>query len=250
MLKHSICKVPYRPDKNYKYAYKWQTSLKKLSKDIVEKVWMGCVISGQHRVDANWLFSDWCVLDFDGEVSIRDATDNIFCDMQHIIATTKSHGEKGDRFRVAIPWERRVDDSALYYGNMDYLTRHYEADSQCKNLTRLYYPCLEIISINYDGYRMGVDGRRKIEPIRWNGEHEIISRFALCVLEKKTILQGERDTTIFRLAKDLIKTGYTDPELIETIEELDIRPAFDRMRILTKIRAAHNSLNREVGRND
>ena len=111
-----------------RYAHDFKTSridLDTLARGIQKCCWSAMVFRNKHRAEANFIQSDLCVLDFDdGETTLSDAVENFFPDMQHIIATTKSHqlpkGDKPacDRFRVIIPWETTITDLTLLRHNL------------------------------------------------------------------------------------------------------------------------------------
>lgn len=139
-----------------------------LSSKITNNIWSGIIWEGGKRRADNFLFSDICVLDFDsGEMSLREAV-KTFCDTAHWIGTTRSHQkEKGgvisDRFRVAVPWEHRVSDATEYRYNMELLTKKYPVDTQCRDLARLFFPCINIVSVATEGYKFDV----AIPPAGW-----------------------------------------------------------------------------------
>lgn len=128
---------------------------------IANKIWSGIVWHGGRRKAEAFAFSDWAVLDFDsGEMTLREAV-NTFQDCIHVIGTTKSHqkdkgGTTCDRFRVAVPWVYRIVDKVTYQYNIATLTRKYPADTQCKDLARLFFPCPEIVSVSTEGYKFDV----------------------------------------------------------------------------------------------
>lgn len=128
---------------------------------MTSNIWSGIVWKDGRRKASNFLFSDVCVLDFDdGQMTLREAQ-KVFCDQIHILGTTRSHQKEkqgiiSDRFRVVIPWERRITDSKEYRYNMEKVVRDYPADSQCVDAARLYFPCKEIVSISDDGYKRSV----------------------------------------------------------------------------------------------
>lgn len=146
----------------------WLTS-ECIEEHVTKSIWSGAVWAGGTRKESNFEYSDWACLDFDtGEMSLSEAV-RTFVDCHHIIGTTRSHGKgKGgsppcDRFRVAIPWSKRITDRLSYRYNMQELVKSYPCDSQCIDGARLYFPCVEIISLSFDGFRQEV----KTMPSGW-----------------------------------------------------------------------------------
>lgn len=119
------------------------------------------VFKDGYRTQGNFLFADWIGFDFDdGEMTLTQAVENVFCDMQHVIGVTMSHQtdpEWRDKFRVMIPLERRVDNLALYRHQIALGMKRWPCDEKCKDGARFFYPCREIISINRDGYAWEID---------------------------------------------------------------------------------------------
>lgn len=119
---------------------------------ILKKVWSPIVWKFGERHTDNFDFSDYCGLDFDNTISIHEAI-GIFKDYRAVIATTENHqkikkGEIGDRFRVVMPWERRITSCAEYVHNMTAIIKEYSADSSCKDAGRLFKPSKKIVFAN------------------------------------------------------------------------------------------------------
>ncbi len=119
---------------------------------INRNVWSPIVWSDGRRCSANFLFSDYCGLDFDDTLTLDDAI-GVFKDFRCIIATTENHrkvknGCYADRFRVVIPWERRITDRAEYVHNMTAAIKEYGADQACKDAGRLFKPSVEVALLN------------------------------------------------------------------------------------------------------
>lgn len=259
-LKHSICQLN-KSDPHH--AYNWRRSNKKLSEDILTNVWGPYCLKSHNRRNENWLFSDWCTLDFDdGQISLSEAVEE-FCHYQHIIVTTRSHqkeknGKCCDRFRVVIPWDERIERSEVYAANMAPLVETYATDPCGKIPSQKYYPGKEIISINRNRHADRMEVRydlpldkykREEEP--WDGEPQLLTPWALKVLADRRIFEGQRDLTTFRLAKDLIKTGMSDDDILAEFKKITYCPQIkDDEFFDLKIAAAHKHLTREVERGE
>lgn len=119
---------------------------------INRNVWSPIVWSDGRRCSAQFLFSDYCGLDFDDTLSLDDAI-GVFKDFRCIIATTENHrktknGHYADRFRVVIPWEKRITCRAEYCHNMAMAIKEYGADQACKDAGRLFKPSVEVALLN------------------------------------------------------------------------------------------------------
>ena len=114
---------------------------------IASHAWSPCVWNNGHRLEANFLFSDFCALDFDsGEWGIEDARAMLEKnDLAGIVGTTKSHTSTDPRFRVVMPWRERISDVSAYKQNMKRLTEHMPADKAAKDAARFFWPCTEIV---------------------------------------------------------------------------------------------------------
>lgn len=193
--------------------------IERLKKAVVGWVWSPCVWRDGVRRQENFQRADWCVLDVDSpEMDLKEACER-FCDMIHIIGTTKSHQkDKGgvvcDRYRVMLKFERpilRLDD---YRYTMSRIVKRYPVDQQPKDGARFFYPCQEVIQSSDDGY-----GEEVIEAPEWfdrpgrkaerysaAGTITPFARWALTAVVPK----GERNTTWYRAGKDLAVAGYEE----------------------------------------
>jgi hypothetical protein len=129
------------------YPFKAWESFDYLLRAIVKGIWSPGIFKNEHRLSENFLFSDLLVLDFDGGVRADDIA-NSLADTFHVIAPTKSHTIEHNRFRVIIPWERRIEDGET----ATYSTKHYinkfDSDPSCSDPARMYYPSKSITHIN------------------------------------------------------------------------------------------------------
>lgn len=148
-----------QPNQVYKH---WRTvnidDLNRIAKGICRFPWSPVVWRDGYRKKVNFLCADLLVLDFDdGEMTLAEAVENYFCDYVHIIGTTKSHQvEKSDkppcdRFRVVIPFEKRIRDLYTYEHQLRAARRNYPIDGGCKDGGRYFAQCKEIVSVNTEG---------------------------------------------------------------------------------------------------
>jgi hypothetical protein len=168
---------------------------RRISKHILTKSWSPIVFKGGERLQKNFLFSDWGVLDYENGTTLEEAQNN-FCDCVHIIGTTKSHTEESHRFRVLIPWMERITDLETFRYNQASFINKYDTDQACKDGARFYFPCTKIVSVNTEGFRLDVkapppkpkeeqtyifyeksNSRRKAEPPRIQGGQGFIQNW-------------------------------------------------------------------------
>ena len=79
------------PGKGYKVAETNDPA--RVAKCMANYLWAGNVWKGGHRLRANFLHSDWCLLDIDdsfNEYRVEQAIKD-FCDKIHIIGLTRNH---------------------------------------------------------------------------------------------------------------------------------------------------------------
>lgn len=200
----------------------WRTAFS-VGPVITQYIWSGMVWREGRRNSENFWFSDWCVLDFDsGEMSLAEAVKN-FCDCIHVIGTTKSHQlEKGgiisDRFRVAIPWEKRISDINVLKFNLEEMTRRYPIDPACKDGARLFYPCKSVVSSSVTGYRKEV----KAPPQNFGQPTPVAQRPAgrcpryIQAWLDRPVAEGIR-SMYFKIGAHLHKQGYGLGESIEMV---------------------------------
>lgn len=154
--------TPPNPSKPWQYTKGFKTAAlddwARIARGISSYVWSGIVWKDGERRGANFLHSDLCVLDFDdGEMTLEQAQES-FCDLVHVIGTTKSHqlakdGKPAcDRFRVIFPWAERITDPDVYAVNMEALCRKYPMDAKTKDLARYFFPCTKIVSVCHEGF--------------------------------------------------------------------------------------------------
>lgn len=144
------------------------TDIERIARGILEFSWSGNVWAGGYRNKANFLYSDYCVLDIDDEThsfSIEQAVKS-FSDMIHIIGETRNHrrdkkGSTCDRYRVVIPWEKRIEERSLYEGNMQALKLKYDSlDASTLSGAQHFFRCTKIVSIATEGYKQEVKNKR------------------------------------------------------------------------------------------
>lgn len=223
---------PLAPDTTTPNAY-WRgfkgvdvDDVERLAKAVTSHVWSPIVWADGVRGQDHYRAANWCVLDFDsGEMSLAEAM-KLFCDTEHFIGTTKSHQKnKGgvvcDRFRVAMRFETTITDVRVYRWNMHQILERYPCDKSCKDGARFFWPCQAVAHKEPEGYLVEVDDDvpdwfdrpRTFAGHRASG---VIPAWAAATLAS-VIPVGERNPTIYRLAKDLAKIGMEADEIVERV---------------------------------
>jgi hypothetical protein len=125
--------------------------------------WSPCVWHGGRRRADHFMLCDYLALDFDdGEMTLDNAVENCFCDINHVIGTTKSHrreknGFIADRFRVVLALPRRITDAAEYSKIARHYVGIYGSDKACTDTARFFWPCNTIASVVTDADTLEID---------------------------------------------------------------------------------------------
>lgn len=213
--------------------------------------WSQSVFKDGYRSGANFLFADWVALDFDSpEMSLGDAV-RTFCDMIHVIGTTRSHQvDKGgvtcDRYRVLLKPERRIMSLEDYRATMHPLARKYPIDRAAAEGARHWFPCKEIISVEGDGFTVEVGrgktaaqlaAERHFAQVRYqrSGQHP---RWLRDFLETGATCRVGRNQTVYAAAITLAEVGMSEGEVVSIIEKAPFsREGFSREELERTVRS-------------
>ena len=123
------------------------TNMAGLAKLVVRGIWSPMVWDGMDFVSAHF-----AAFNFDENVTLAHAV-RTFAHFRHVIGTTRSHQsrDKGDRFRVVVPFEQPIRDELVYLATMKKLVQEFNANRACVDTARIYYPCVTIVSVNNEG---------------------------------------------------------------------------------------------------
>ena len=159
------------------------TDMPGLAKLIVRGIWSPMVWDGMDIVSAHF-----AAFNFDEVVTLALAVRR-FASYRHVIGTTRSHqsNDKGDRFRVIVPFEQPIRDEFVYLATMKKLVQEFNANRACVDTVRIYYPCVTIVSVNKEGKAFAAvpvppDAKkavRKLEP----GPESLAKRFTELAVE-------------------------------------------------------------------
>ena len=235
------------PTRPYLYAKGFKVAdtqdFGRIAKCISRFVWSPIIFGGGERKEANFAAAQLCALDFDnGEMTLEQAVHNVFCDMTHIIATTKSHRlQKGnspacDRFRVILLFERPITNVRHYRQNMTQALKAHPCDKSCKDGARFFFPSKSIVSVVTDGYELEVIPFDNSPPPDHSARYEMHRRrgtlpsFAQWALTHAWTPGENCNTFCYAIAKDLARCGYTVEQIVHmilrspTYKDRDISP--------------------------
>lgn len=241
------------------------TPLDVMARHLTRSIWSPIIFEQGYRNSANFRETQICALDFENpEYPLAQAL-NDFCDMRHIIGTSRNHQREKDghppmdRFRVVMFFEKPFTDLEHYTQNMLAIIKRYGADPQCADGARLYYPCREIVSFLDDGYLVDVveKSTHKEERLRhFNAKEKylylhagVLPEFAE-MFSRTVIPVGSRNSACWRVARDLFKVGFATDDVYDWIVASptyrDTKVPFKLAReILQVISSAEKSWRRE-----
>lgn len=191
-----------------------------ISKVILNEIWSPIIWEDGRRGSSYFKFSDYCGLDFDDTISIDEAI-GIFKDYRAIIATTENHrkwknGVYADRYRVIVPWERRITNKDEYVHNMDIVISAYTADSACKDAGRLFKPSREIIFTN-DGEFFPVHHHTPRQHTITKYDKKPL--WLLSMIARGSDGEPGRNIAAFKLATACLRCSVTEEETFSILKE-------------------------------
>lgn len=192
----------------------------RIGHSFTKHAWSGCVWDNGRRLEECFLYSDWCILDFDdGEMTLAEAT-KTFCDCIHAIGTTRSHqkdklGVVCDRFRVAIPWAERITDLHTFRHNMIVLRKSFPLDKKCHDGARFYFPCIAVTSMSAEGYTQEV--LEAPPPKVYEPRPPGVVPLSAMLCFQRAVRPGERNQTFYKATKDLYRAGKSADEILHAI---------------------------------
>lgn len=199
-------------------------------------LWSPIVWRDNKRGKNNFLWSDFCALDFENpEVTIAKIQRD-FCDSWHIISTTRNHQkQKGalppiDRFRLILKWQRRITCAYEYRKNMERLAEWYGSDKAACDAGRIFFPSKP--------YAWAFDADLELQPVKGFNKPpaKVVAarqkaRLRLGILSpfsRKALLfpvkMGERNDTFFKVACELARAGI---EITDTENRILSSPTFE-----------------------
>lgn len=205
--------------------------IEELKNLIITSVWSPSVYKNDYRKKDNFLYAELVGLDFDNnpgepQLSLQEAT-NLFRNCWHVIGTTRSHQKEkdgkpaSDRFRVILRLDQVCKNYRDYEHTMRLLMSEYPAaDPAGKDAARMFYPCTEIISENFDGIKIKLiqaPEKKTVEVPNINLKGEL-SASTLKFLHFGAA-SGKRNNLLYKAARDFYQNNYTLEEFQEQSEQ-------------------------------
>ncbi len=237
-----------------KYSRNWLAvdtdDVHRLSKAITNYAVSFGVFRGGHRMKDNFIKSNWIGLDFDVGVSLS-SIQKTFCDHIHLLGTTKSHQvAKGneppcDRFRLFLKLNDTVTDVKKYESLVSHFIDRYEADEQCKDAARFFWPCKEIVSIEAEGFSVEVQEILDVEEESTSYDYSDYKAVkAIPPWVEHWLRFGVRDLTrnihCYKSAIILSQCGYNPDEIYDIVMNSAI-PISKDPKVAKEVRSAVNS---------
>lgn len=192
---------------------------------MTESIWSPSSFKDNERSKNNFISADVIGLDIDEGLTLDEAI-KLFAPFKHIIGTTKSHqieknGKVNDRFRVVLFLEEQATNIARFEATARKLISTYKTDEQCKDASRMFYPCKDIISVNREGLTIPLEQAEVVMPkVREALSTEQKGKLARSTLEflVSGAPAGMWNAALFKAAKDWQEQGYDEVEFIERAE--------------------------------
>ena len=232
----------------YEPCYGWDL----LKRAIVKVAWSPIVFFEAKRSTENFAFSDFLALDFDDGATMQEIAEN-FRDSTFLIGTTKNHmcdksGVIAERFRLVVPWERRITNRDEYVASVSYYIKKYSSDEQCKDAARLFFPCREITyfqdfspDLESANVTSAPEPPKHYEP-KYDAitGNRIMPRNVFMFLTVGDFFGGGRNISCFITAKELRDGGLKQSEAIAVINKSPFdRTGFPDREIETAVRSAY-----------
>ena len=177
-----------------------------------------------YRHSSCFVSSNWIGLDFDEGPTLAEIT-KTFCDVRHVIGTTKSHqipkGAKPacDRFRVLLQLPLTITDYQEYKDVLRYYVSEYDADSQCIDAARFFWPCKEVTSIFDDEETIDIKKTprevRQSDENPYHGSHHIPPWIRHWL--EYGVPQGSKNKACLKIGIWLTKAGFSIAEIVNMI---------------------------------
>lgn len=190
---------------------------------ILTHCWSPIVWKNNYARTDNFDFSDFLALDFDspGDETLEEINRNL-CDHKRIIATTKSHQKEKngiicDRFRLIIPWDRRIssyDDYKFNYKKV--LERFSWADKQCHDGARFFFPSKQILYIDRESEYVWETSEHKHTPIHNSlstKTDKTIPAWCLNFINNGAVYNGSRNMKIYSVARELFERDFKESQV-------------------------------------
>lgn len=211
------------------------TGLDKIAELICNSFWSPTYFLGGYRRKENFSHMNLCVLDYEHPDATLEGMINTLSDRPHIIGTTISHQKEKNGLvthclRVIVPFSQTITRKEDYYATMKKLRTESlfaeNIDESCVDPARYFNPCVDIRSINLEGYPVEVlTGTPEDDPEYFGiqfkkklHKHGMVSHWAARQLRHGFDRGDKKNTTCYGVAKDLFLAGRDHNEIFELIK--------------------------------
>jgi hypothetical protein len=221
------------------------SDLFELSALISAEPWAPGVFNDRKRLIKNLGRISLLVLDVDDGCDLESAKEQ-FKDYRHIIGTSRSHqkeknGVVCDRFRVVLFLDSEITDDKDFKATWETASKRWPfIDKACKDSSRFFYPSPEIVSINERGRDYPVSVFKHLQTVQtppYRDGSNVSNRNGETVkgdLWKSTLdlltfgaPAGTRHTRLVSAVGNMREQGYSEPEVIELLEEMTHKSTAD-----------------------
>lgn len=238
--------------------------LSRIAKGMSLYAWSPIIWKDGYRRIENFISADYAALDFEThEMTLAQAL-KTFCDMQHVIGTTRNHQVAKndvilDRFRVLLRFQARITSADKYRYTMEKLAAQYPIDSQCLDPARHFFACKEIVSVMPEGESLEDLGslpanyKKTLAPEEYRQLIQVKTRLGRLPQWLKDFLvlgkckENTRNHRCWRAAIELLEHGYSAQETIAALRKAPFdRHDFDEAEIVTTTNSAVKTLKRRL----
>lgn len=214
-------------------------SLQDVAEALLKSTWSCGLFRDDYRNLKNFELADLFAIDVDAGCTINEAR-LLFAGHKHIIATTRNHlkpknGIVCERFRVVLVLDRAIVRMEDNYATFEALKAQFPfIDPACGDASRMFYPCVELISVNEDG--LDITARIADESVatanRQSGSAELLpasTRGRLATSTTRFCVEGapvgERHKALVKALLDFKQNGYSQAEASRRLEHLELMDA-------------------------
>lgn len=205
------------------------SNLYELAAIVTEDNWSPSTYNNGRRTLKDFLRTEIIALDVDEGCSLAEAQ-QLFKDYKHIIATSRSHqkkknGKVADRFRVVLLLDKEVSSDAYFKATFNELKKRYPfIDEACKDASRFFYPCKDIVNIQPQGLKVSVVSYIPEKPTVKRVEAPEGERGKLWKSTLELLVDGaepgHRHHALVKAVGNMREQGYTFDEVCSKIDEM------------------------------
>ena len=198
--------------KLWKYGYKTKECDILSFRDIIASDYRcysaGYFTDGKAINDA-WQFQDCVIFDIDGGLRLEDAYKMFSC-YEGLIATTKSHTEENNRFRIVLAIKERTSCTVEEYTEAMRLimdTAYPFLDKQCKDAARIYFG-------NSNAKFTILDGHMIFDLNAWIEKAKLIIASSKWATRKELEVKAKNDGT----KADWYRANWKNDKMLEVLK--------------------------------